>query len=412
MSVLIPTYRSLLKYAKLDSTEDGYVIYRKKDGTQTPFKVGKLSAILPTPERLRAIQHEKEIVFNPLRELTFRAETDIYRAYAKALMIALNVTYGHVASSLFQIAGSPDQHSRLSESQLNYILALPEADEKTAVEFATNMVTGLKSSPENFFVSIFVRKGGEYEKKKYKRVGVTFFPFYEALKKKEGKWGRLSKKNYTSFVQMCEVLFPEMSVDEAYNFPTDSNLAPGFECLVKTSAKLADRLNQVMDDFASFIPEAEDLKFDMLWCDYLEQIEQLTLEVNKIPAQTSNTMEATDVPPWETRPASPPVQPANTYPGWVAPAPMPVPGFPMGGQPPAPAPVARSASGKLDLNAVLNQPHLNQFVQSAPMYGGFAQPAAMISTPYGQMAENALVKTMLGVMPLSQAIARRLGYEP
>ena len=292
MSILIPTYRSLLKYAKLDSTEDGYVVYRKKDGSQMPFKIGKQNAILPLAERLRAINHEKEIVFNPLRELTFRAETEVYRAYAKALMIALNVTYGHVATSLFQITGSPDQHAGLSENQLNYVLALTEADEKTAVEFASTMVTGLKTSPENFFVSTFIRKGGEYEKKKYKRVGVTFFPFYEALKKKEGKWARLSKKNHTSFVQMCELLFPEMSVDEAYNFPTDSNLAPGFECLVKTTAKLADRLNQVMDDFSSLMPEAEELKFDMLWCDFLEQIDQLTLEVNKVPAQASNTTEA------------------------------------------------------------------------------------------------------------------------
>jgi hypothetical protein len=145
------------------------------------------------------------------------------------------------------------------------------------------MVSSIRAHPERLFTNIYLKRGGTYRDKRYSRVGIVTFPFYVSLM--DDKIEKIRVKDKETYQQLFNYIFPNLHDSEEYNFGSDSNVAPYLEALMRTSANIASRLNDLILLYKDYIDEAEHLLFDSEWMEYFQDLNALIPEIRKIPVQ-------------------------------------------------------------------------------------------------------------------------------
>jgi len=177
-------------------------------------------------------------------------------------------------------------HSKLTPAQAEILIKIKDADEKTVLTFINIMLNGIKNKANNLFTNIYLRRGGVYKNKKYSRAGIVMFPFYNDLL--EDKVDKIRVKDKEAYKAIFEFIFPELTDSEAYNYGSNSNVAPYIDALLMTSMNLAARLNDIIITYKDYIDEADDLLFSSQWKDYFDNLEQMMPEIRKVPMQYGN----------------------------------------------------------------------------------------------------------------------------
>ena len=205
---LIPLYESLLATADMASTADGF-ISRKVGGKSTPATINGKRLVLPTHEHLCNPKPAEQIIFHPLSENILRGESIVVEDFRKAINIKLHYTIGVLAYQLLTIATSTAEHSKLNPDQLEFLSAVKNADEKTLESFQKLLRAMSVDQTANTFVSIYLKRGGVVEGKKYSRAGIVSFPLFEELCKDDTVYGvKLRVKDKDTLINLMQYIFP------------------------------------------------------------------------------------------------------------------------------------------------------------------------------------------------------------
>lgn len=282
---LIEIYKAVLKYCGLEADDQGFISTSLDDKHQPAFIDG-LRMVLPTDHQLRNSNTKERIIFHPLTENILRGESEVIQKLKSALNVRLNMTIGIIGHALLEIVASPAVHARLSPEQGELLLAITDSDQKAVDSWQSVMLNGVKTNPDRLFTNIYLKRGGTHRDKRYSRVGIVTFPFYTNLI--EGKVEKIRAKDKETFKQLMEFIFPNLQDAEEYNFGSDSHVAPYMEALLRSSANLASRLNDIILLYQEFIGEADKILFDAEWMEYFQDMDSLIPEIRKIPVQQGN----------------------------------------------------------------------------------------------------------------------------
>lgn len=287
---LLKIYQDVLKYCGMEADSDGFVSTVIND-TRQPATIDGKRLVLPNKKQLSNATATDKMIFHPLCENTLREESAVIKKLKEIINIRLTYTFGIVCQSLLDIAASPSIHNKLTPDQTEMLVAVKDVDKTSLQHFISIMVNGIKESPTKLFSSVYIKRGGSWKGKRYARVGVVTFPLYERLLAKEDTIFnvKLRAKDYDIYQKLYSFIYPGIdSSTEQFNFGSNSEAAPNFEALLKSSVNLAARLNDVIMLFSSYIEDYEKLMFDGNWITDLEDISGLSSEIRKIPLQAGN----------------------------------------------------------------------------------------------------------------------------
>lgn len=282
---LLKIYTSILKYAGLEPDDKGYVSTVMDDRKQ-PALINGARIVLPTNDQLRNFNPSEKIIFHPMTENILRGESDVIQNLKNTLNVKLNFTIGIVAQSLLDLVASPELHSRLSPEQAELLTSVKEADDKSVTNFTSVMMHGVKTKSNKLFTNIYLKRGGTHNGKRFSRVGIVSFPFYEELKL--GKVDKIRVKDKETYKELFEFMLPGIDNQEDYNYGSNSQVAPYLDALMKTSANIASRLNDIIIIYRDFIDNPDVLMFDSDWIEYFDNLEELLPEIRRIPVQHGN----------------------------------------------------------------------------------------------------------------------------
>jgi len=277
--MLINLYKKILKYIGLSYDDEGFIYLGLKD-EKIQLSIDNKIVVLPTPEQLKSFNGEEKILFHPLAEnILENGEPKLVKKLRECLNVRFNTITSEVSQKLLDIVLSPELHKKLDSSQMEILTVIKDADNKTLANFSGQLLTLAKKDIRSLFVNSYIKRGGMYRGKKYSRVAVTTFPFYEKIDE-----FKVRKKDKVVFKDLIRFIFPEVDDEEAYNYGSNSRVAPFLDALMMGSLKIAENLNDVVSVYAPYLEDYESLTFDSSWFEDFQDLESLVSEIRKIPA--------------------------------------------------------------------------------------------------------------------------------
>lgn len=283
---LLKLYEAILKFCSMEPGDGGKIDIVTRD-SRKPAMIDDLRMAMPTMENLRAGPDEKLIIFHPLREYIDRGESIVVRKLRHHINVRLNFAVYALASELFRIIADTANHDKLTPEQRELLLQVQNVDATTEQRFMDYVIKKYKDMTSRYFVNIYLKKSGVYKGEKHARVGVVSFPFYELLDDTTIKTSRVADRE--TFRSMLSFIFPGSLDDkEEWNSFSDSRNAPWLECLLKTSLKLAERINELSHLYKDFLTHREDFMFDTSWMEAIDNLSDYEGDIAKIPTQRGN----------------------------------------------------------------------------------------------------------------------------
>lgn len=285
---IVDLYSSILSYAGLEANKEGYVSiikYRNEDKELLPLYIENKRLVLPTQEQLRAFDGNNQIVFHPLMENIIRGESKVITKLKESIDIRINMVLGIVVQNLLQILASPAQHASLNPDQAELLTVINDCDEKTVIEFTKIMLSVFKQSNKRFF-SVYLKRGGSIDNTKYSRLGIVLFPLYQELLDDNVALSRIKDKK--AFKAIFEFVLPNIAKDNAYSYGSDSRVAPFLDALLKSTANVASRLNDIIDLYKDYIENYDQLIFNSDWFESFMNLDSLLPEIRRIPMLDGN----------------------------------------------------------------------------------------------------------------------------
>jgi len=292
---IVDIYKSLIGIAAMKADDDGFVSTQLGNSEKSPTLVKGKRLVLPTKDQQRLSGSGNSVIFHPLQENTVRGESDVMAVFRNHVNKNLNFVTAYIAVSLLDLAISTDSHPKLSPEQSEFLSFVKDADEKTFTSFQQIMEKIMVGSAEDSFIHTYIRKGGTCGGKKYSRVCVTSFPFYENLNKVEEDKKpkaisnvRLRKADIAALNGLIKYLFPDINQPEAYFGASNSSVAPSLDVIVKATTPIYNRFNEICKLFSNVIEGIDQVIIDTTYQESFKDLDQLYYEVQKIPMQEGN----------------------------------------------------------------------------------------------------------------------------
>jgi hypothetical protein len=286
---LLSVYRAILDYASMAADSQGYVKNAHGDSRESILIEGK-QLVLPLPEQLRNFDSKQKIIFHPMAENIFKGESEIIQLLKKRICIKLNISTAAIIQALINIVASPDLHGRMNPQQAELFSVNMDADVKTLTNFVKIMTVGIKTKPESAFVSMYLNRGGVYRGSKHSKVSVMTFPLYEQLTKEAKVPNGISLehlriKDKDCITKLFQFIFPGLEMPEQYNYGADTTIAPFLDALMMGSARVASKINDIVELYKDYIDDAESVMFTSEWLDDIVNMDNLKNDIRRIPIQ-------------------------------------------------------------------------------------------------------------------------------
>jgi hypothetical protein len=347
---LLPLYESILSFADMSVTSDGYVS-RKNDGDPIPAVTKSRRLVLPTAQYLSNPKSKECIVFHPLSENVLEGESEILEFLRSSINIRLNTALLMIMCDMLVIASSQAMHKSLTPDQSAFLSSVTNANEKTLDVFVKLVAAVAHDGTGQTAVHIYLKKRGMIKGKQFMRAGIVSFPLYEELVKLKTEkapltcWGvKLTAKDRDTLLALFEFLLPGIDVTGSYNRGSSSDVAPFLDALMQAALTIAGPINDIVEMFGDKIKESESLHFDNLWVETFDNLDTMIPEIRLIPMQGS----AVAATPVTAVPV--PVAPVAVVPVWQQTGQFYQP-QPQVQQPPA-AGIVRTSAG-LDFDSIL-----------------------------------------------------------
>lgn len=288
---LIELYQSILDVAKLTTDEDGYVS-NELMGNKEPFIINGKRLVLPTSIQLRNPDRESRIVFHPLRENALQTgESEILSTFRNALNTRLNASVALLIANLVRIGTSIAEHKKLNPDQMEYLVILKNADEKTFDTLAKIIAEMPLGQTKKAFVSIYLKKGAKLADRTYKRGGIVSFPFYnDLLEAKDEIYGvKIRQKDKVALKALLEYIFGnEIATVNHYSFGSSSDVAPSLESVMGAIKNIGTIINDKVEMFKDILEDTEEMIIPADWVESFDNIEKYLPEIRMIPTQFGN----------------------------------------------------------------------------------------------------------------------------
>jgi hypothetical protein len=292
---LIDVYKSLLSTAGMSADADGFISIQLAGAERKAFLVKGKRLVLPTDTQLRNPDFSNRVVFHPLSESILRGESEVVTAFREALVTRLNFIIGYVAINLLDLAVSTATHSKLGPEQANFLMKVKDTDEKTLSALQKITEAMMIGDNSKAFVHLRVQKNGTVGSTKHRRVGIIYFPFYEEVRKtpapKEPNdvYGvKLRKSDRETFKSLMEYMISGIEKENSWMFPSDSEIAPTMDALMKSLITVGDSVNTIVDEFKDYIEGSSDLYFSGDWEESFADLNKLHTQIRMIPMQPGN----------------------------------------------------------------------------------------------------------------------------
>ena len=287
MSKMLDFYESVLGAAGLVVTSDGCVsVQTSKEPKPMTLKGKRL--VLPTKEHQSNPNPDVKIAFHPLVENVMRGESEVFERFRMALNSRLNVVIGSVVTMLLTLGTSPAEQHKLTPEQSEFLSKVKNADEKTLNALKKIMDSLPAAAHQKLFVSMFLKRGGTVGDKRYSRVGVVHFPFYNDLKKGEAELHgvKLRVKDREALIGLLDYILPEQDIAGVYNRGSNSTIAPSLDALMQAFRAVAAPINDLLSRFEGVLPD--NLTIESGWSEQLDNLDELLPEIRSTPMQAGN----------------------------------------------------------------------------------------------------------------------------
>ncbi len=268
---------------------DPSVFTGEKSTNGLPFIVNEKRVVLPIDAQLRSGNQDK-IVFHPLNENILRGESDVVMKLRAAFTIRINHLFFIAVKTAVQMIYDHDNHKKFNPNQHEILSIAPDLNEDTAVDLVRMMRNATAQNP-NCFVSLFLKRSGSVDGKKYSRVGVVGFPFYNELKKEQDTYYgvKLRKRDRAGLIKLMENIFPNIEKEGEYNRGSNSQVAPYMDSLMKTVMSVGSKLNDYFETYRNVISGFEEgLIISSDWVDAFDNLDSNAVHIRKIPVQAGN----------------------------------------------------------------------------------------------------------------------------
>lgn len=360
---LTELYKAVLSMAGMVADDEGFVSDQVLD-ERIPTTIKGKRLVLPTDNQLRTTDLTGRLVFHPLIESASRGESEVMACFRERLNKRLNFVLSYVGHALLVLATSPAEHKKLTPDQTEFLRNVKDADEGVLEAFQALTKPILAGDLAVSFVHLFVKKNGTANGRKHLRVGTVSFPLYEELiKPREAKgpnkvFGtKMRKVDRETLIGLMTYLLANVDKPDLYMRPSNSDVAPTLDSLLKAGMAVADQINSIIDMFSDYIEGGKELKFDFSWDEVFNDPNAPLKLSYEVPMQRGNEG---SIPMTETRNNVITVQDSPVRESTSAPADI----YAKNISTPAPAPAPAAAvpattSGGVDFRSFMNghRPH-------------------------------------------------------
>jgi hypothetical protein len=292
---IIKLYTNILNATGCKVDKEGYVsvdpsVFTGEPSEKTlPFIVNEKRVVLPTFEHQRSASDDK-IIFHPLNENILRGESDVVIKLRTAFSIRLNHLFFISIKTAIQMIYDIDSHRKFSPQQHEILSLAPDLDETTAVDFV-RMMKAATAQGSNSHVSLYLKRSGTVDGKKFSRVGVVGFPFYNELKKEQDTYYgvKLRKRDRVGLLKLIEFIFPDIDKEGSYSRGSNSQVAPFMDALMKAVMSVGSKLNDYFETYKNVIPDFDQgMLISSDWVEDMDNLEANIIHIRKIPSQPGN----------------------------------------------------------------------------------------------------------------------------
>lgn len=429
---MIDFYKSALSAGGFGTVESGGVMDHLLDPPM-PAIVNKKPLMLPLHELIASQNASNYIFFHPLRENYMRGPSDVLDYYRKHATLEIESKMMCLIIGLLRLCASTDKHPELNPDQATLLRHAQKANEDTVKQFNNLVEKVFAQNKEHRLVHMYIRKSLRLNDKSYKQGVTVTFPLYESLADKPGKiLGATVNVNSCKCIrEVMEYIFPNIGVEHAYSFGSDSIDAPKFEAVLGGIYNLANQINRVINVMQGVIIGLEPINLDFF--QLLGQTDKIANEIRAIPVLEGNEgaddkISAASAPiqspakpvmaqPVQQHTPVAPVAPIQSVPQAVAAPVAPVQPIqqPIMAQPIQAQPVQQQATSSAPAPSQLGQAlassglnNINPYAMGMPVPAGHQMGMVMgpngmpMMTPVPQQDLNQLVQTPYGNMTVGQ----------
>lgn len=295
---IVGLYKQILTFLGLEADDSG-AIRLNLLGATDPATITQKRLLLPTQDRLRTYDAEKEMFFHPLCESAHLGPSPVLNFCREILNARFDWSLKTLSQSLLDIVAKPDRQSQLKGDQLQLLQKLTGADAKAAEAF----IKLVKASSENAKTAPFVHlylpaRGAKLGSINYNAACLTSFPVYTELTKPGDKvlGVKVTAAQRKVFQDVMAFILPAIDEKEAYSIGSVSPIAPHFDALCQTAIRLATAFNEIATLYKPFLCVEGGNEYDLAFAESVADMEKLQPLIRRLPSLSGN---AGVIPPSE-----------------------------------------------------------------------------------------------------------------
>lgn len=250
---LLDFYSHVLHALDCSVSTDGLVSFVTPHCNEPVYVVEGKRLALPTDEITRNIVHGNLAPFHPLSEVIVLGQSQVIQTMRQLV----NESLTHkILSTLLGIAMGISRDAKFTAKQTEFIKDFEKVDEKT-VKFLSKIIENIDTTSPNRVINVFLKHGGILHDIQYKRICTVSFPLYTAvINATDSVFGVTGRKQDIRLLKvMLEKLFPNIAVQDAYSFGSNSLTAPYFHALLGGFKQVVEDLNRITNKFRKVIEE-------------------------------------------------------------------------------------------------------------------------------------------------------------
>jgi hypothetical protein len=257
-------------------------------GERDPVMIDGKRAALPTKEILANPDRTNLHVIHWLAEhLTRVTPTQAVNKLVGLMNSRLDYCLAILAYELLRVAASPAQNNKLNPVQNEFLSRVPDASEKTLETLSKLFEAPPVDGVYKTNVAFYIKRNGTHKGESYKRVAVVSFPLYEELRdnKKKVLNVTISEKDRVTIMRLFEYMIPGIETPDAYNYGSNSDVAPIMDAVVHGFAGITGSINELVSTFKNILNNPDELHIRDDWMDEFDDMSWVAKEVRKIPRQ-------------------------------------------------------------------------------------------------------------------------------
>jgi len=292
-------YTSILDYSGI--TVENNILVNKNDKLGD-ITVNEKHISLPYLSVLK--NPDNKIIFHLLNENYTSPETTLFNLYKKRLVLELNLKLSSLIISLISVASDVQLQQKIKSSKLiELVNNIGEIDHSYIESFLNLVKASKKVNNEAFILDVYLKKNGEIKDVPYAAIGKINFHMYseieQALNNKDKEYKafgyKLRKKDLLAFINIFNVVFPNINTPEAYVEGTDNKIFRYLNILLKTSYEVSSRVNELvrlLEELKEPCLNLDEVKFNLDWVKSLETLYSMAAEIRLIPNQVDIVAES------------------------------------------------------------------------------------------------------------------------